>query len=165
MNASKKLISAAAVALATLVAAPAASARPLADIYTQCGIGAMLFPDTHWAAVTSNIIWDWGTTAVSSDVSSAENCKGGKAKTAAYILQSYAQLEQELAGGEGQHLDTLMATAGCSAAVQGRVTAGLRQALSVQAASAGYSTESRLEQSQALFEALDTEAAAASCGI
>ena len=26
--------------------------------YTDCGIGAALFSDTHWAAVTSNVIWD-----------------------------------------------------------------------------------------------------------
>ena len=35
-----------------------------ANPYTDCGIGAALFPNTNWAAVTSNVIWDAGTTAV-----------------------------------------------------------------------------------------------------
>jgi hypothetical protein len=165
MFASKKLVTAAALALAGMMAAPAASARPVADIYSQCGLGAMIFQETHWAAITSNIIWDLGTTAVSSDVSSADSCKGKTAKTAAYIFHSYAQLEQDLAQGQGQHLTALMSSTGCSASAQAQITTGLRGALAAQASSAAYSTATRLDQSKALFEALAVETQAASCSI
>ena len=32
--------------------------------WIDCGIGAMIFTETNWAAVISNVIWDLGTTAV-----------------------------------------------------------------------------------------------------
>jgi hypothetical protein len=32
--------------------------------YSDCGIGAALFKDTEWAAVTSNVTWDLGTTEI-----------------------------------------------------------------------------------------------------
>ncbi|MBI3771765.1 MAG: hypothetical protein HY272_03590 [Gammaproteobacteria bacterium] len=37
--------------------------------WLDCGIGAMIFTETKWAAVTSNVIWDLGTTAVTSGAS------------------------------------------------------------------------------------------------
>ena len=37
--------------------------------YTDCGIGAALFPNTHWAAATSNVIFDLGITAITSATS------------------------------------------------------------------------------------------------
>src|SRR5688572_5993856 len=48
--------------------APAASKAPGAgpNPFSDCGIGAALFPKTGWAAVTSNVIWDIGTTALTS---------------------------------------------------------------------------------------------------
>lgn len=160
-----KLVGTAVITLGALALAPSASARPLADVYVQCGIGGLLFKETNWAAVTSNIIWDLGTTAVMSDLSSAENCQGGKAKTAALIFQSYAQLEQDLSRGEGQYLDALMATAGCTAAAQPQVKAGLRQDLAARVAAGEHSSANRLQQSQALLESLGQQAQGGACTI
>ncbi|NDY91918.1 DUF3015 family protein [Ideonella livida] len=154
-----KLTAAALVCAASTFVAPAVQARPLADVYTQCGIGAMLFADTSWAAVTSNILWDWGTTAISSDLSSADNCKGGQAKTAAFIFHSYAQLEQDLARGEGEHLDALMATAGCAAPAQGQVKTALRSQLATRVASPDYAQATRLDNARALLDTLNAQAA------
>ncbi|MFM2120803.1 MAG: hypothetical protein RL722_2271 [Pseudomonadota bacterium] len=161
----RKLLGTAVISLGALAMAPSVSARPLADVYVQCGIGGLLFKETNWAAVTSNIIWDLGTTAILSDLSSAENCQGGKAKTAALIFQSYAQLEQDLARGEGQYLDALMATAGCSAAAQPQVKAGLRQDLAARVAAGDYTSASRLQQSQAMLESLGQQAQGGACTI
>ena len=48
-----------------------------ANPYVDCGIGAALFPNTDWAAVTSNVIWDAGTTALISATASEDTCSGG----------------------------------------------------------------------------------------
>jgi hypothetical protein len=84
-----------------------ASDRSFGDIYKECGLGAMIFTDTPVAAAVSNIIWDLGSTAVSSNISSDTSCKGGKAKVAAFISKSYDDLEVEIASGEGKYVDTL----------------------------------------------------------
>lgn len=154
-----KLLGGVALTIAAL-AAPSVQARPLADIYTDCGIGGVIFSETSWAAVSSNIIWDFGTTAAISDASSAENCKGGKAQTAAYVFHSYAQLEQDLARGQGEHLDTLMASAGCSAAAQPQVMGALRTGLAARVASPGYATASRDDNVRAMLNTLDTQVGA-----
>jgi len=158
---SRKLLGGVALAVATL-AAPAVQARALADIYIECGIGGMIFTETPWAAISSNITWDWGTTAAISDASSADNCKGGKAKTAAYVFHSYAQLEQDLARGQGEHLDTLMASAGCTAAAQPQVMGALRSGLATRVASPEYAAASRQDNVRAMLSTLDTQAGACS---
>ena len=56
--------------------------------FTDCGIGAALFPDTHWAAVTSNVIWDVGTTALTSATASPETCSGAKVEAAMFINET-----------------------------------------------------------------------------
>ena len=38
--------------------------------YVECGIGAAIFPEVHWAAATSNVTWDLGSTALTSAISS-----------------------------------------------------------------------------------------------
>ncbi len=76
--------------------------------FSDCGIGAALFPTVPWAAVTSNIIWDVGTTAVTSATASPETCSGKNVQAAAFILETYDNLAEETARGEGDHLAALM---------------------------------------------------------
>jgi hypothetical protein len=99
-------LSIAALALTTLFT-PQAQAREFADIYTECGLGAMIAPHNEAVAAVTNVTWDLGTTAISSNISSEENCNGGKAKVAAFITKSYDDLEVEIASGEGKYFDTL----------------------------------------------------------
>jgi len=66
-------------------------------------------------AIVTNVTWDLGTTAISSNLTSPESCARGDAKTAAFILQTYPQLEKELALGHGEYLDALIALAGVEA--------------------------------------------------
>jgi len=84
-----------------------AHARSFGNIYKECGLGAMIFEESRTMAAISNIIWDLGTTAISSNISSEENCNGAKAKVAAFISTSYDDLELEIASGEGKYVDTL----------------------------------------------------------
>lgn len=90
-----------------------ASDRSFGQIYTQCGIGGLLsspFPSPvkEPLAVISNIVWDLGTTAITSNISSDGTCAGKPEKVVAFISNSYDNLEKELAQGEGQYLDTLV---------------------------------------------------------
>ena len=70
---------------ASLLLAQAAGAREFADIYTDCGLGALIAPRTPAVAAVTNVTFDLGTTAIISNVSSPETCQGGKALAAAFI--------------------------------------------------------------------------------
>lgn len=90
-----------------------ASDRSFGQIYTQCGIGGLLTspipsPVKEPLAVISNIVWDLGTTAITSNISSDGTCAGKSETVATFISNSYENLEKELAQGEGAYLDTLV---------------------------------------------------------
>src|ERR1700716_1537447 len=91
--------------LAAVTMVGMAQGKPKKELnpWIDCGIGAMIFEETTWAAVSSNIIWDLGTTAVISDQSSQNNCNSKKAKTALYIGATYANLSEETVKGDGKH--------------------------------------------------------------
>lgn len=108
-----KLLLSGFLGLALASTANAKSERSFGQIYTQCGIGGLLTsplpsPVKEPLAVISNIVWDLGTTAITSNISSDATCAGQPEKVAAFISNSYENLEKELAQGEGQYLDTLV---------------------------------------------------------
>lgn len=99
------------IALVTLFSAPAFAAK---NAWRQCGIGALLFPKTGWAAATSNIVWDLGITASTSSSSSESQCSGRASTAAKFIHQNYAVLEEETAVGQGAHLVTVLNILDCN---------------------------------------------------
>jgi len=149
-----KMLKAALVA-ASLAAIPtqAVQARDLGAIYTDCGLGGLIAQKTAWLAVTTNIVWDLGLTATSSDLTTPESCKGGKPAAAALILQSYPALERELAQGRGEHLDALLAIADCDEGARTQVTAALRTDFTALVNAAVYPQQTRLEQADGLYQA------------
>ena len=80
-------------------------AREFGEIYTDCGLGGLIGSaigskeDTlaNVAAVVTNITFDLGTTAISSNTTSPETCARGKEQTAAFIYESYESLETDIA--------------------------------------------------------------------
>jgi hypothetical protein len=163
MKFNKQVLAAIAAATLSMTASQGVFAREFADIYTECGLGAMIAPNNAAVAAVTNVTWDLGTTAVTSNVSSADTCRGAKAKTAALILHTYPQLEQDLARGQGEHLSTLMVAAGCSAVSRDTVAASLRNQLAARAVQTGYSEASRAELAKAMFA--DLSAQSNSCSI
>jgi hypothetical protein len=129
-----------------------ASAREFADIYTECGLGAVIAPNNGAVAAVTNVTWDLGTTAVSSDASSADSCKGGQKKTAALILQTYPQIERDLATGTGKHLTALLAATGCKAEAHASMAASLRSSLAAKVRLPEYSSRSRYDLAQDLYQ-------------
>lgn len=94
--------------------------------WTDCGIGAMIFPTTPVGAVISNVIWDAGTTAVTSNISSQQTCEGEKVKMALFIEDSYKMLEEETANGQGQHITAMLNIAGCNASSHAEIIQSVR---------------------------------------
>jgi hypothetical protein len=96
------------------VAAPMSAKAEGVNPWVDCGIGAMIFPGTPVGAVISNVIWDLGTTAVTSAGMSKNTCEGKRVKMAMFIGTTYANLEEETVQGEGQHVRAMLNIASCN---------------------------------------------------
>ena len=91
----------------TASASYAGETKDMQGIYEDCGIGGLLFPRWPVGASVSNFTWDFGSTASTSGLTTPDACKGGQAKLAAYIYNSYDSIESDLAKGDGKYLDML----------------------------------------------------------
>lgn len=149
----KKLVNLAATASAIVLMSTAqiANARDFGAIYIECGLGALIAPSTAWVAVITNITWDLGTTAITSEASSPESCKGGQAKTAMMIYEAFPSIETELAQGRGEHLDALFTLAGKEQNEHAALIAELRSSFAKTVAADGYTAMSRYEKAEALY--------------
>ena len=152
-----KMVKKSALALLSVAAvtwAQPAMAREFADIYTECGLGALIAPRNEAVAAVTNVTWDLGTTAISSNISSPATCAGGKAKTAAFIHDAYDSLETDLASGYGTHLNALMTLVGYESQARQDLTEALRADFATHVADPSYSHQSHFEQAQALYDLL-----------
>lgn len=147
----KQFLYAAATAIVMMTGTSQASAREFGDIYTQCGLGALIFPKNEVLAAITNVTWDLGTTAITSDLSTPDSCQGGKPKKAAFIHDSYAQIESDLARGTGKHLAALMTMSGCQASAQPEIARAVRADFAQSVAAADYSVQTRYQQAESLY--------------
>nr|WP_315479561.1 DUF3015 family protein [uncultured Rhodoferax sp.] len=131
--------------------------------YTECGIGAAIFKDTDWAAATSNVTWDLGTTALSSASYSPEMCSPKKVKAAMLIRDNYPQISEEIARGQGEHLSAALEVFGCNAAMQPVAATQVRGDFSRMVSSPSYGGQNQLEKAGQMFQVLQT-AAQGRCG-
>ncbi|MFH1318959.1 MAG: DUF3015 family protein [Candidatus Omnitrophota bacterium] len=141
-----------------------AMSREFADIYTECGIGAMIAPRNPAVAAITNITWDWGTTAISSNISCPDSCVGGQEKVASFIHDSYEFLENDLASGNGTYLDTLTVLIGYDSQAKQDFVDVLRNDFAEVVANASYTDQSRFEKAQALYDLVYKHAGGASKG-
>ncbi len=132
-----------------------AAARDFADIYTECGLGSLIAPKNGAVAAVTNVTWDLGTTAISSNISSPDSCKGGQDKKAAFLHETYPQIEKDLAQGEGKHLATLLTLSGCSPDIHRQLSTALRGDFAHLVAAPGYSAQTRYEQAKTLFDTVN----------
>ncbi|WP_020679403.1 DUF3015 family protein [Marinobacterium rhizophilum] len=148
----------------SMSAATLAETKPVGsgpNPYVNCGIGAALFPTTHWAAVTSNIIWDLGITAVTSATSSPETCSKRNVEVAQFILDTYDNLAEETAQGEGQHLSAMLQILDCRQGARPAVINTVRSQMGQQVGVAGYADQSKIEKAAIYYDVVN--AAAANC--
>lgn len=148
----KAIITAAALAL-TLSTPAHSRINPWVD----CGIGAMVFSGTPAGAAISNVIWDLGTTAVTSAASSQGTCEGGRFRGALFIQQSYDQIIFDTAQGEGEHLNAMLDIMQCDS----NIIPAIRSDISTQIQRADYTEMSHIDKSQAYFNVVDTHCDAA----
>ena len=114
------------------------------------------------AAIT-NVTWDLGTTAISSNVSSPGSCQGSKEKTADLIYHAYPSVEKETAIGKGHDLDALVAMAGCQANARPKVIRSMRHGLSGMVSKADYASMSRKDKAAGLYRVFTHSVSAAGC--
>lgn len=130
---SSLMVGALAVATMTSAIVKAENTKEL-NPWQDCGIGAMIFPANGVAAAISNIIWDLGTTAVSSNISSQESCDSRKAKTAMFIKATLPALEQEVATGEGEYVTAMLEIRGCDVSSHTAIVDAVRKDIALKPA-------------------------------
>lgn len=135
--------------------------------YSDCGIGSALFPTVGWAAVSSNIIWDLGSTAITSALSSPETCESDKVKTARLILETLPGLERDIARENGKYLTALNDVMACDASARPGLAAQLRVSYADIVGDEGYADKAQIERASDLFAAVKnvTQASPDSCNV
>lgn len=121
------------------------------NAYTQCGIGALIFSKTGWAAAISNIIWDLGTTATSSSSSTPSQCAGSGAKVGQLIYDNYASVEEETAVGQGEHLSAMLNILECDKSMHNAIITKVRADFLNSVQDSSYSQKSKLEKTEVMF--------------
>lgn len=119
--------------------------------FSDCGIGAAVFPDTAWAGAISNVIWDLGTTAVTSATASPETCNGKNVQAAAFIYDTFDNLAEETAKGEGEHLAALLNILEADTDTREAVIAKVRAGMATQVSSPSYNALSHVEKASAYY--------------
>lgn len=125
--------------------------------WQHCGIGAAIFDDNTTAAAISNVIWDSGTTAVTSATISPDTCEGEEIKVAQFIDETYDQLAIEAAMGEGDHLAAALGLVGCNGTDASSISQ-LRSDLSSVSASTSYSSMSHDDKAYSFYNSLNQAA-------
>ncbi|OJA07363.1 hypothetical protein QHL1GM_07085 [Halomonas sp. QHL1] len=126
--------------------------------WQHCGIGAAIFDTNTTAAAISNVIWDSGTTAVTSATISPETCESEAIKVAQFVDETYDQLAMEAAMGEGNHLSAALGLVGCDASDTASISQ-LRSDLSTVSASSNYSSMSHNDKAYSFYTSLNQAAA------
>jgi hypothetical protein len=119
--------------------------------WTECGIGAMIFSDTPWAAAISNVIWDLGTTATSTTSSSPGVCEGDTVKVAAFINETYNNVAEETAKGSGDHIVAALNILGCDSSAHDDITASLRTDFTSMVQDPAYSSKTNSQKAETYY--------------
>lgn len=161
----KLLIAAALLTLPVMANAETKAQGSGPNPYTECGIGAAIFPDLHWAAATSNAIWDLGSTAITSALTTPETCNAKKTHTAKLILETLEGIEKDIAVGGGQYTTALADTMGCAAENRGAFVAQLRQDYGSIVSKEGYPAADKAQRAVDMYGSVKHAAgvAAQSC--
>jgi len=123
--------------------------------YRDCGIGAAIFGETAWAAVSSNVIWDLGTTALSSATASPQTCNGKQVKAAQFISDTYDKLVEETASGQGEYLTTALNIMECDGSRHASTTHQIREAMKRAVSNPNYVGQSAIDKASNLYSIID----------
>jgi hypothetical protein len=124
--------------------------------FSDCGIGAALFPEVPIAAVTSNIIWDAGTTALTSATASPETCQGQQLQAAIFINETYANVIEETASGQGEHLSAILQIFGCSTDSHASIIESVRSDMGEKVSAESYNSMDQLQKSADFYDVMNS---------
>lgn len=127
--------------------------------WTQCGIGAMIFQTWQPGAAISNVIWDLGTTAVTSASSSPNTCSGKDVVAARFIGENYANIEEETVKGGGQHVQAMLSILECDAAAQPELTQAIRDEFSNVLREPSYQNGDTQAKAEAYYNVVNSKVA------
>ncbi|WP_192035967.1 DUF3015 family protein [Halomonas sp. YLGW01] len=126
--------------------------------WQHCGIGAGLFDENGTAAAISNIIWDSGTTAVTSATMSPETCNSKEVEVARFVDETYDQLAMETAMGEGEHLTAALGLMNCGGEVSQGVVSQLRADLQQASAASDFAEQDHADKAFQFYSSLNQAA-------
>ncbi|PKH01384.1 DUF3015 domain-containing protein [Psychromonas sp. MB-3u-54] len=159
-----KLILVAAIASSIIISPVTLAAKGTAQSginpWTECGIGAMIFQDTAPAAAISNVIWDFGTTAVTSAGISQQTCEGNNVKTAMFIQQSYNNIIEETAKGSGEHITAMLDILEVNQTDRLKIMANVRAEMAEIVGQSAYTNATMIEKSKIYYNSLILNATA-----
>ena len=124
------------------------------NIWRDCGIGALIFTETGWAAVTSNITWDLGITATSSATSSEGQCAGKSASVGKFLYQNYAMVEEETVMGEGQYLSSVLDILECKRESRPQIIKSIRSKLNKDLNSSDFESRNKIQKTELYYNNL-----------
>lgn len=134
------------------VSTQAEESKDLQEIFENCGLGALIFPEWPIGASVSNFTWDWGTTATTSGLTTPDACAGRSAVVAAFIHRTYDSIEEDLAHGNGKYLEMLGRLCDKSPDESVAFVEQVRDGFREMVAAGGYSELDRLEKSKMLYQ-------------
>lgn len=135
--------------------------RTVTNAWADCGIGASISPDNASRAIISNVLWDLGTTALSSQTSSPSSCKGATVTAAIFIDKTYPILEEQFVKGGGTHVAALMDILQCGESAHQNVIQSVQTGLASSFQEASFASETQLSKAIKMSALVDQ--ATASC--
>ena len=131
--------------------------------FSDCGIGAAIFKSDAGASI-SNVIWDLGTTAVTSALSSPETCEGNKVVAAEFIYETYAALEEQTAKGQGKNLTAVLEIMQCDEQSHAGLISDIRSDFVELVSVDNYSDMTNLKRAENFYNMVSTHTASV-CGV
>jgi hypothetical protein len=125
--------------------------------YSDCGIGPAIFKDTNWAAVTSNITWDLGSTAVTSATASPQTCSKKNVNAAMFIRDTYSPLVEDFARGQGEHLTAALNYFECPKEHHTAMMQDVRAVLVKAVVAPGFNEQQPIDKAAQLFNIIDSK--------
>ena len=136
------------------------SSGAMADnLWMDCGIG-------HWIAgpslngfpaMSTNLTFDLGTTATTSDLSTPSSCAGPFWSAARFIEKSYPRLEEETALGGGEHMVAMLDHFHCDEATNAQIGANLRMEFATIVGDSQYHLMDKNDKARAYYHMVADE--------
>jgi len=123
------------------------------NLWKECGIGHWVMgPTWHGLpAITTNLVWDLGTTATTSHISTPEICAGPFWAAARFINNTYPLIEEDTAQGSGEHLIAMLDILECDSSAQPAIINDIRSGFAQSVTQPNYLKMSQSEKAEAYY--------------